>query len=63
MHINPVKVSFNGFAILFKILSAHCDCVHLYRILLEEEGSNFLIEIELKMIQKMQMRHSALREF
>ena len=24
MHINPVKVSFNGFAILFKIISAHC---------------------------------------
>ena len=25
MHIIPVKVSFNGFAILFKTLSAHCD--------------------------------------
>ena len=25
MHINPVKVSFNGFAISFKILSAHCE--------------------------------------
>ena len=25
MHINPVKVSLNGFAILFKILSAHCE--------------------------------------
>ena len=25
MHINSVKVSLNGFAILFKILSAHCD--------------------------------------
>ena len=24
MHFKPVKVSFNGFAILFKILSAHC---------------------------------------
>ena len=24
MHINPVKVSFNGFAILFKVPSAHC---------------------------------------
>ena len=25
MHINPLKVSFNVFAILFKILSAHCE--------------------------------------
>ena len=25
MHINPEMVSFNGFAILFKILSAHCE--------------------------------------
>ena len=24
MQINPVKVSFNGFALLFKIPSAHC---------------------------------------
>ena len=24
MHFKPVKVSFNGFAILFEILSAHC---------------------------------------
>ena len=24
MHINPVKVSINGFAILFKIPSTHC---------------------------------------
>ena len=24
MHISPLKVSFNGFAILFKVLSAHC---------------------------------------
>ena len=28
MHINPKKVSFNGFAILFKILSAHCALPH-----------------------------------
>ena len=27
MHINPVKVSFNGFAILFKSLSTHCVLV------------------------------------
>ena len=26
MHFNLVKLSFNGFAILFKILLAHCDC-------------------------------------
>ena len=25
MQFNPVKVLFNGFVILFKILSAHCD--------------------------------------
>ena len=25
MHSNPVKVSFNGFSILFKIISAYCD--------------------------------------
>ena len=25
MHINPEKVSFNGFAILFEILSVQCD--------------------------------------
>ena len=27
MHINPVKFSFNGLAISFKILSAHCEGV------------------------------------
>ena len=26
MHIDPVKASFNGFAILSKIISAHCEC-------------------------------------
>ena len=33
MHINPVRVSFNGFAILSKILSAHCveNIMSIYR--------------------------------
>ena len=30
MHFNPVKVSFNGFAISFKILSAYCDRNKVY---------------------------------
>ena len=33
----PVKVSFNGFAILFKILSAHCD-LHCILLILATEN-------------------------
>ena len=32
MHIDPVKVSFNGFAILFKILSENCETAQLSKL-------------------------------
>ena len=35
MQFNPVKVSFNGFAILFKTLSAHCVLLYFQETLLE----------------------------
>ena len=32
MHINAVKVPFNGFAIAFKTLSGHCDIKYLKNV-------------------------------
>ena len=44
MHFNPVKVSLKGFAILFKILLAHCVLCPEYGAILRYFDMNFPLE-------------------